>query len=153
MGIYFCTDDQGADAKAEEVEKKVQDEKNAEKREGKGENHLFDVVGARRTLKKGAPPVKSALLLPLLMHMHNTCCCWDHFLGLPSFPLLLFNIFSLFSCNICITNCCFYNNVISSSLSSCICTTPVVAGTISWAYLLFPLFLLILFLMHMLLFL
>ena len=75
MGIYFCTDDQGADAKTEEVEKKNRMKKDGKKR-GKRGNHLFDVLGARRTLKKGAPPVKSAL-------------------------------------------------------SSCICTTPVVAGTIS----------------------
>ena len=68
--------------------------KKTRKKRGKSGNHLFDVLRARRTLKKGAPPVKSALLLPLLMHMHNTCCCWDHFLGLPSFSSSSFNPFS-----------------------------------------------------------
>ena len=41
MGIYFCTDDQGADAKTEELEKKIQDEKkNAEKEREKWESFV-----------------------------------------------------------------------------------------------------------------
>ena len=39
MGIYFCRDDQGADAKTEEVEKKNSMKKGGKKRE-KGESFV-----------------------------------------------------------------------------------------------------------------
>ena len=39
MGIYFCTDDQGSDAKTEKVEKRNRMKKE-QKREGKGESFV-----------------------------------------------------------------------------------------------------------------